>query len=398
MNTESQTPGRARLSQRAGWASAQSRGALGTDAPYRWRLRFAVLAAMLSAVSLWACSVPVFRYALEKWAPDTYQATVFHRGPLSAAQEALARDLTRDGLAGRLHANISLQTVDLAETPAPELLELWQQSGTQTLPWLVVRYPQASRLPGQILSGPLAEATLKQVFDSPARKEIARRLGQGDSAVWVLLEFGDRQRNDDTTKLVETRLNFLAGVLKLPAIEAQDVAAGLVTVPEGGLKLAFSLLRVSRTDAAEETFVKMLLGSEADLGAIREPMLFPVFGRGRALYALAGKGINHETLDEAATFLIGKCSCQVKELNPGVDLLLAADWDRLVNAQSSAGRGLPTLPTLVEAAPEVVTITGTTEPASPVSNGLPATRGQLLLMAGFTLAGLLAVVFWLRKN
>ncbi len=398
MNTESQTLGRARLSQRAGWASAQSRGALGTDAPYRWRLRFAVLAAMLSAVSLWACSVPVFRYALEKWAPDTYQATVFHRGPLSAAQEALARDLTRDGLVGRLHANISLQTVDLAETPAPELLELWQQSGTQTLPWLVVRYPQASRLPGQILSGPLAEATLKQVFDSPARKEIARRLGQGDSAVWVLLEFGDRQRNDDTTKLVETRLNYLATVLKLPAIEAQDVAAGLVTVPEGGLKLAFSLLRVSRTDAAEETFVKMLLGSEADLGAIREPMLFPVFGRGRALYALAGKGINHETIDEAATFLIGKCSCQVKELNPGVDLLLAADWDRLVNAQSSAGRGLPTLPTLVEAAPEVVTITGRTEPASPVSNGLPAARSPLAVVLGFTLAGLLAVVVWLRKN
>ena len=245
---------------------------------------------------------------------------------------------------------------------------------------------------------PAGRGDLKQVFDSPARKEIARRLGQGDSAVWVLLEFGDRQRNDDTTKLVETRLNYLATVLKLPAIEAQDVAAGLVTVPEGGLKLAFSLLRVSRTDAAEETFVKMLLGSEADLGAIREPMLFPVFGRGRALYALAGKGINHETIDEAATFLIGKCSCQVKELNPGVDLLLAADWDRLVNAQSSAGRGLPTLPTLVEAAPEVVTITGRTEPASPVSNGLPAARSPLAVVLGFTLAGLLAVVVWLRKN
>ena len=398
MNTESKPLGRARLSQPFGWASAQSRAALGTVAHCRWRLRFTALAVALSAVSLWACSVPVFRYALEKWAPDTYQATVFHRGPLSAAQEALARDLTRDGLAGRLHANISLQTVNLAETTAPALLELWQQSGTQTLPWLVVRYPQASRLAGSIVSGPLAEATLKQVFDSPARKEIARRLGQGDSAVWVLLEFGDRQRNDDTTKLVEARLNYLATVLKLPAIEAQDIAAGLVTVPEGGLKLAFSVLRVSRTDPAEETFVKMLLGSEVDLGALREPMLFPVFGRGRALYALAGKGINHETLDEAASFLIGKCSCQVKELNPGVDLLLAADWDRLVNAKSSADRGLPKLPILPEAAPEVVTITGTPEPASPVSNGLPATRGQLLLMVGFTLAGLLVVVFWLRKN
>ena len=382
-----------------GWLGSCASGWSRQTAIANRRHGLAVLLVLLvSTAAVCACSVPVFRYALEKWAPDAYQAIVFHRGPLSEPQQALVRDLTRDGLAGRLHANIALQTVDLADAPAPELLALWQQLGQQELPWVVVRYPQASRLTDTVLSGPLTEATLKQAFDSPARKEISRRLGHGDSAVWVLLEIGDRQRDEETTKLIETRLNYLATVLKLPAIEAQDVAAGLVTVPAGGLKLAFSLVRVSRSDAAEATFVKMLLGSEADLQEIKEPILFPVFGRGRALYALAGKGIRHETLDEAATFLIGKCSCQVKELNPGVDLLLAADWDKLVKAQSSADRGLPTLPTLAEAAPEIVTITGTTEPASPVSNGLPATGGQLLLMAGFALAGMLAVVFWLRKN
>ncbi len=364
----------------------------------RLLLGFVVLVATLSAVSLWACSVPVFRYALEKWPPDTYQATVFHRGPLSPTQEALARDLTRDGLAGRLHANISLQTVDLAQNPATELLALWQQLGTETLPWLVVRYPQASRLPDSILSGPLTEATLKQVFDSPARKEITRRLGHGDSAVWVLLEIGDRKRDDDTTKLIETRLNYLAGVLKLPAIEAQDIAAGLVTVPEGGLKLAFSLLRVSRTDPAEAAFIQMLLGSEADLREIKEPILFPVFGRGRALYALAGKGISHETLDEAATFLIGKCSCQVKELNPGVDLLLAANWDKLVKAQVSSDQSLPTLPTLAEAAPETVTISGSADEAGPDSHGSAPMTFTVRLAAGFAVAGLIVVVFWLRRK
>lgn len=363
----------------------------------RW-LRFAVLATFLSAVSLWACSVPVFRYALEKWPPDTYQALVFHRGPLTAAQETLTRDLTRDGLAGRLHANISLQTVDLAQNPAPELLALWQQSGTQTLPWVVVRYPQASRLPDHIVSGPLTEATLKQAFDSPARQEITRRLGHGDSAVWVLLEIGDRQRDDTTTKLIETRLNYLATVLKLPAIEAQDVAAGLVTVPEGGLKLAFSLLRVSRSDPAEAAFIQMLLGSEADLREIKEPILFPVFGRGRALYALAGKGISHETLDEAATFLIGKCSCQVKELNPGVDLLLAANWDKLVKAQVSSDQSLPTLPTLVELAPETVTITSSADKADPGSHSPAPLPFKLRLALGFAAGGLIIAAFWLRRR
>ena len=393
MNLDSQLAGRARLSQRAGWASAQSSGALGTDAPYLWLLRFAVLAAVLSTVSLWACSVPVFRYALEKWPPDTYRATVFHRGPLSSAQAALARDLTRDGLAGRLHANVALQLVDLAQSPAPELLALWQQVGSPTQPWLILRYPQTSQLPDNILSAPLTEATLKQALDSPARHETVRRLGHGDSAVWVLLEVGDRARDDAAAQLIEARLKFLTGVLKLPAIEAQDVAAGLVTLPEGGLKLAFSLLRVSRTDPAEAAFVEMLLGSESDLRELKEPILFPVFGRGRALYALAGNGISHETIDEAASFLIGRCSCQVKEQNPGVDLLLAADWDRLVKLQSAAVGGLAKSAPAAEGMPESVTFSGAGERPVP----MPARRNSSLLIGG-ALVALVGAILLLRKR
>src|SRR5262249_34009543 len=36
-----------------------------------------------------------------------------------------------------------------------------------------------------------------------------------------------------------------------------------------------------------------------------------------------------ETLTDAAVFLTGRCSCQVKRLNPGVDLLVSADWDSI---------------------------------------------------------------------
>ena len=358
-----------------------------------------VLAAVLSAGSLWACSVPVFRYALEKWAPDAYQAIVFHRGPLTDAQQALARSVSGDGLAGQPPANVSLQTVDLAQNPAPEMLELWRQLGTETLPWLVVKYPRTVRLPDQLVSGPLAAATTRHLLDSPARQEITRRLAQGESAVWVLLEVGDRPSDDLAAKLVTQRLDYLATVLKLPTLEAQDIASGLVSVPAGGLKLAFSVLRVSRTDAAENVFVKMLLGSEPDLGSLKEPILFPVFGRGRALYALAGKGINHETLDEAATFLIGKCSCEVKELNPGVDLLLTADWARLVKAQFAADQGLPTLPSLAEAAPETVTISGAPENTPARADGARPPADSFQLTGVFALATLLvAGFFWWRKN
>lgn len=372
--------------------------AVRTSGEFTSRLWIMVLAMILSPCSVLACSVPVFRYALEKWPPDSYQAKLFHRGPLSPTQQALALDLSREGLAGRLHANVSVETVDLAQNPSADALELWQQVGTETLPWLAVRYPAAARRPDHFVSGPLTEATIHQLLGSTARKEIVRRLAQGDSAVWVLLEIGDAKRDEETAKLVETRLAYLASVLKLPAIEAQDIAAGLVSVPEGGLKLAFSMVRVSRNDPAEATFVKMLLGTEADLPELKEPLLFPVFGQGRALYALAGKGIRHETLDEAAAFLIGKCSCQVKELNPGVDLLLAADWGRLLKAQLGVDRGLPAPPVLAELAPETVIITGSPDKAAAPLAEQPRQSDQLLLAGGFAVAGVLAALFWLRRK
>lgn len=356
-----------------------------------------LLALLLSVHSLHACSVPVFRYALEKWAADEYQTIVFHRGPLTAAQQVLMQPLNGEGLPGQLPANVSLQTVDLAQNPDLALLALWRQLGSDTLPALILKYPQKSRLSDLLFAGPLTAAAVQQVLDSPARREIIRRIAQGQSVVWVLLETGDASRDAAAAKVAAQRLDYLTTVLKLPAIEAQDIASGLVSVPKDGLKLAFSVLRMNRKDAAESVFARMLLHSEPDLLDLQEPMLFPVFGRGRALYALAGKGINHETLDEAATFLTGKCSCEVKELNPGVDLLLTADWDGLIKAQSDGDRSAvlqqQAAAAPAAAAPETVMITGASHPPP-----APATRLLIPAAAGALAALLLAGFFWWRRN
>ena len=40
-----------------------------------------------------ACNVPVFRYALERWAADAYELVVFHREPLTTNQQALVASL-----------------------------------------------------------------------------------------------------------------------------------------------------------------------------------------------------------------------------------------------------------------------------------------------------------------
>jgi hypothetical protein len=98
------------------------------------------------------------------------------------------------------------------------------------------------------------------------------------------------------------------------------------------LRVGFALLRLSRQDAAEGPFVRMLLHSEKGLADVRGPIVFPVFGRGRVLTGLHGEDLTAEEMKRAASFVCGACSCQVKRLNPGTDLLIAADWEALLDA------------------------------------------------------------------
>ena len=299
-----------------------------------------------------ASSLPVFRYALEHWPADDFAAVVYHRGALSETQQAVVRDLGAEGLAGALHANVSVQTVDLTANPDAGLLALAPSEIEGPFPWVVVKVPRTVKSGAAVWSGPLTPESVAQILDSPSRKEIVERLAQGGSAVWVLLESGDAAKDSAAAKLLGERLTELETTLTLPQLEASDIANGLVSVAQEDLRLAFSVLRVARDDPAEQPFIRMLLGTGLDLEDVKEPIAIPVYGRGRTLSALTGAGLQAETIAQAARFLIGKCSPEAKELNPGADLLIAADWDALLKSYTA---GVPKLPT----APETATFDGT---------------------------------------
>jgi hypothetical protein len=304
--------------------------------------------------------VPVFRYALEHWAADPYQAVVVHRGALTPEQETLLKELRPEGL----KANIALRTLDLDTARSDELASVPRAATEGTLPRLVLLTPKTAQFPGLVWAGELTKENTAQLVDSPARRQIAERLGDGESAVWVLLEGKDRAASEAAAKVLQERLAYLDSVLTLPKLDPQDIVNGLVSVGQEDLRLEFSVLRLSREDPAERVFIQTLLATEPDLRDLTEPMAFPVFGQGRALYALVGAGLKHETIDKAATFLIGKCSCQVKELNPGADLLFAANWKAMVKEQQTAAPELPALAEITKtAAPVAVTFTPATAEA-----------------------------------
>ena len=181
-------------------------------------------------------------------------------------------------------------------------------------------------------------ANARALVDSPARREIVTRLLNGESATWVLIESGDDGKDDYAASEIEKAFIKAEGVLKIPegvltVEEAPEVSQGVGRNPDDvlrskiPLKIDFSLIRISRDDPAESIFREMLLNMEDDLEEFAdEPMVFPVFGRGRALEPLIGRGINDENVFEHASYFCGACSCEIKNQNPGVDLLIAANW------------------------------------------------------------------------
>ncbi len=283
------------------------------------------------AGSLMACSVPVFRYAIEHWRPDPYVAVVFHRGGLSESQQSLVAGLQLNGDDASSAANLEVKTVDLDGDPDDGMAKIWEEQETESLPWLVLKAPAKGGPPATVWAGELSDDSTSHLVTSPVRDELKQRLLNGDSIVWVFLDSGQQQADDAAYEVVQTESERLEQVLELPEIEEADVDD--LSVDPSALTLKMSSLRVSRDDPAERFLVDMLLRVEPDLAEppfVDQPMAFPVFGRGRALYALVGNGITPQTIEEACRFLTGACQCTVKEQNPGVDLLIAVDWDQFI--------------------------------------------------------------------
>src|SRR5437764_905613 len=102
--------------------------------------RLAFLALLVLPQQTFGCTIPVYRYALERWELATYDVLVFHRGALP---EPLAAEVARWQQGGK--ANLDITTVDLDGKLKPELEKIWKAQGDKaTLPWLVVQAPNST--------------------------------------------------------------------------------------------------------------------------------------------------------------------------------------------------------------------------------------------------------------
>ena len=117
---------------------------------------------LLAAVTkVTACTIPVFRYALDRWHPDPYALTVPKAWLSSAAGTNFLNQLDKRSVNLRVVPEDEKELQNKLFLPGHNPLELW--------------------------SGDAPPSHLSIFFDSPARQELAKRLLAGASAVWIMV-------------------------------------------------------------------------------------------------------------------------------------------------------------------------------------------------------------------
>lgn len=310
---------------------------------YRTCIRASVaFLVVLSATIAIACNVPVFRYALERWRSDLCQVIVFHDGNLSDVQEQQLQTLEREAVDKGGSANAEITRSHIGTEEDRKRKELWSTLRTQSqvaLPYIVIRTSLGS---GEVVnhwSGPLEDSPKANLFHSPIRRELSRRLLSGDSVVWLLLKSNDSLKNQAASDLLTVELERLSKKLELPDGIGLPGSELYSEVP---LFLKFTVLEMDPKDPQEQLLIKLMTGFDA--GEKNEPLVAPVFGRGRALEVIPAKQLNTGLIEDLTMFLCGACSCQVKERNPGFDLLLSTHWNRELFGED--GETPPTVTTL----------------------------------------------------
>jgi hypothetical protein len=336
-----------------------------------------------------ACQVPVFRYALERWTADAYDVVLVSHRELSPAEQAVEGQLRE----AQQRCNLVLHSEREARWQAA-----FDRVKPDDPPQLLLFYPGRPSAP--FWEGELSAENVDRIIDSPLRRQIAEDLLAGISTVWVQIDSGDAEADDSASTALSQHLAVAAERTKIPGgvlpidhgpdqgpIDLDDVLRS--SIP---LQIAFTTYRVSRRDAEESVFVAMLQQLSPSLIGLGQPIAVPIFGRGRGLEGIPAEALSKDSIAAATGYLCAACSCQVKSENPGLDLLMAVDWDaQMLGNLIIEDKSLPPLSGFAEGSHVA--------PASPAAPSADPWRPPLLgtiLLICLVVAG--ATVYVLRSQ
>ncbi len=231
-----------------------------------------------------ACTTRVSEWVLLNIVPVNYSLRYVYEGPIPERLK-IRHEQLREEITG---ANIRFTEVSQKGTEKP-FYGLYYKNR------LFARYNNPDEL--------------KSLTTSPLRKKMAGELMDGKLCVMVYLRSGDIQKDEKGLQMVRNTIG---------ASPFRDI---------------IGIYDISRSSGEEVHFVNLLLNVESDLADIREPMLFGIFGRFKALEPLVGGGITDENIRLMIDYLKAECSCLIKDDLPGTDMLYSGNWENPVPAR-----------------------------------------------------------------
>lgn len=291
-----------------------------------------VMLSTMAVTNTQACTKPVFRYALERWDEAPYRLTVLNKGPLDEDTATMLKSLRPEDVYGLL---IDVANVE-DELQEGAVRDHWLENpDPKRLPLALLQTPKRDgRKRTVIWEGPIDTSginRLKQLLYSPLALDVVRRISSGDTAVWLIIKGSDGKADTALHNRLKKELAALESTLKLPhELDPDDSTYDDDLAPGVPMRTGFSILEVEADAPEAELFKRCLAAWDPELMKEDTAVVVPIFARARALAAFRPEELTEEVLKEVCYFLVGPCSCRVKELNPGFDLCIPAPWDRLL--------------------------------------------------------------------
>ncbi len=282
-----------------------------------------------------------------KWKADYYRALVIYDGENKMETDEGIKAIQNKIDDKVKSLNLSLMKISSSDKNNldDKTAEVLKILNPEKFPFTIIYFPENSDLENPLWTGNMTSEEAGIIGDSPARREIARRLLKGESAVWLLIEAGIDYKDYRILKLLSEEIKNIGNA---PSAAANPLPPEADGKKEGGSEPKsqgrMSIVRISRDDAAEKTLLKMIADIEPEIMNVsNDPVLVPVYARGRILGLMSNDEISRESIKNKIELILGGGADREKGLSSGTALLLSVDWDAFAGGKLAIDEELPAL-------------------------------------------------------
>jgi hypothetical protein len=284
--------------------------------------------------------------SLHEWKPDYYRALVVYDAKNPAITDEGVNAILAKSEDNIKSLNLSIRKIDLADkanidAKTAEVLKVMKPG---KFPFTIIYFPENSEFENPLWAGNMSTEEADMIADSPARREIVRRLLKGESAVWLLIESGVDYKDYRILKLLSEEIKNIGDKPASGDIVPVEVADLKKGKDKQKPPTKMSIIRISRDDVAEKFLLKLLNDIEPDIMNVEnEPVLVPVYEKGRILKLFSNAEITGDNIRNAIELFTDGNIEMERVLNPGTALPLSVNWDAFASGKLSIDKELPAL-------------------------------------------------------